>query len=181
MTEKPYIYQSGWTFSMEVELPKKEGYLTFGVTQFGSAFDPAKITLPLPPKDFEDDSLKEFPPAHQEAFYELVDIVKNEITRRGFKHDTHGDFLINEDYYPSTGVSVSVMKPEVLTKELARQLQSKLQNRQFSFFVEFLLVLDDPAYKGKDEGITIREDRIVEDWNAKRLRRELGRRFAWSS
>ncbi len=179
MLQEPDIYHGGWTFTFDVALPKEEGTLLFAVSQVGSGFDPDKITLPLPPKDFNDDSLEKFPPAHQEMFYELVDIVRNEIEKRGFKNDSSGDFLINEDYYPSSGVSLSVMNPQVIAKDLAQFLQTQLQGRPFSFYISFALIFDDPTYKGKEERLTIRDDRIVEDWNIDRLRREFGSRLAW--
>jgi hypothetical protein len=177
MINEPYITRGAWAFAFDVELPKDEGTLMFMLAQIGSGFDHEKVTLPLPPKDFED--RREFPPEHQDAFFKLLDDVEDELERRGFIQSGDGDFTVNSDYYPSRGVTVWVRQPKVLSRALARTCQAMLQDRPFPFWISFDLCFDDPAYRGENEALLIRRDRIVEDWNVDRLRQEFPDQFTW--
>jgi hypothetical protein len=177
MLNEPHINRGGWFFTFDVALPRDEGTLMFMVSQMGSGFDHEKVTLPLPPKDFEDPSRREFPPEHQDAFFKLLDEVEAEFERRGLTRN--GDLEVNPDYYPSRGITVWAKNPKVFSKDLVRTCQAMLQNRPFSFWICFDLCMEEPEYKGKNEALLIREDRIVEDWNVDRLRQEFPARFTW--
>jgi hypothetical protein len=179
MLTEPCLYGGAWSFTFDVVLPNDQGSVMFMIGQVGSGFDHEAVTLPLPPMDFEDTSRNKFPPEHKAAYYSLLDAVMREITHRGFAHDSDRDFLINQDYYPSTAIGVAVMNPAIVTRALATACQALLQDQPFAFSIVLSLDIDDAAYRGEQEALIIRRDRIVEDWNVERLWRELPGRFTW--
>jgi hypothetical protein len=138
----------------------------------------------LPEPDFEDDLEKEFPKEHQEAWFKLHGELEDLLTEMGLTggYEDGSDFYLIDDYYPSRGISGSLHKPGVVTVDLVRRCQELLQQHSgWDFWIQFDLDFKDPRYKGKDERVLIREDRVVYDWDKERLLREFPGEFVWSA
>lgn len=175
-------YGAAWSFQFDVALPNDEGTIMIMVAQVGSGFDERRVTLPLPEEEYENTFVKDFPEAHQAAWGRLVDAVESLLVERGFTHSSSGDFCIYTDYFPSkpsTHMQVAVANPRLLTRDLVRSCQALLQRQHFPFAIRFSLGMDDDAYKEREESLLVRADRVVEDWDTARLKREFGDRFSW--
>jgi hypothetical protein len=177
---EPYFFNGHWNLELDVILPKDEGHMLFAVSQSGSSYDPEKLTLPLPPKDFSDEA-PNASPERRKAFSELVEIVKRELERGGFTQGDGADFQIDDDLGAGENLFVAVRNPRMFERKLARTLQKELRRGDATFSVYLSLFSEDPAYRGRDEALVIRADRIVEDWNAQRLRTEFPGQFNWEA
>jgi hypothetical protein len=173
---EPLLANGAWSLTFDLELPNDEGSVMFLIAQVGSGFDPAGVTVPLPNTAFEDSIRAEFPSAHKVEFFGLLDAVRKEFGGRGITVD---DCLVFEDYYPSRGINVSVANMSMLTPDLAHACQQLVRNRPFRFWIQFTLDIKSNGYAGHNEALIVRDDRIIEDWDAERLRKEFGNRFVW--
>lgn len=179
--QEPYIHSGGWSFVFDVKLPSNEGHVSFVLAQAGSSFDSERISLELPDADFKNDLDEKYPPEHAAEYWEILEGTIEHIEQLGFKHSSSGDFCVYEEYLPSTCVNVGVLNPSLLTNSLVANCQSLLNNRRFTFSISFSLAFETPNYKGEEECVIVRVDRISEDLNCERLRTEFGDQWKWIS
>jgi len=77
------------------------------------------------------------------------------------------------DYMPSDGVSVSVLKPTQLKPGLVKLCQELVQKEaDWKFWIRLSMDFPDPRHHGHSENIRVRSDRIVHDYDARRLAAE---------
>jgi hypothetical protein len=179
--QDPEIHNGNWSFTFDLRFPNSGSSMTLGFLTFGSCLMSDAEQLSLPTADFEDPLDKEFPREHQEAWYKLRDALREELLSLGFSDDlNNGDFYLIDDYYPSRGISGSLRRPSLVTPKLAAQCQMLLRRHTgWDFWIQFDLDFRDPRHKGRDEGLLIREDRIVPDLNVSRLKQEFPGEFTW--
>lgn len=179
---EPYINSSTWSFTFDLRFPNSYSSMTLGVFTFGSCLMDDTEQVQLPPADFEEETEKEFPKEHQDAWCALRDAVREELTGLGLRDgsDDDSDFYLIDDYYPSRGIAGSLHNPAAVTFDLASRCQSLLQKHAgWNFWIQFDLDFSAPDYAGRDERLLIREDRIVLDMNVARLEREFPGNFKW--
>jgi hypothetical protein len=180
--QPPHIHSGNWLFTFDVAFPNSNSNFTLGVSTFGSCLLDDVKKIPLPAPDFEDELEKEFPKEHQEAWFKLHESLEDLLTQLGLKGGSEegSDFYLIDDYYPSRGISGSLHKPRVVAPNLVKQCQELLkQHSGWDFWIQFDLDFKDTRYKGKNERVLIREDRIVFDWDKQRLEREFTGEFKW--
>jgi hypothetical protein len=180
----PYIHNGAWSFTFDLQFPNSYSSMTFGVFTFGSCLLGDTEGLQLPEVDFEDPTDTEFPKEHQDAWFNLLDALREGLKERGLKDSAADDwdFHLVDDYYPSRGVSGTLHKPQAVTADLALWCQSLLrQHGGWRFWIQFDLGFSRPEYMGRDERLLIREDRIVLDMNLARLRTEFPNEFLWEA
>jgi hypothetical protein len=175
--DEPRIGRGNWHFTFDLKFPNPYSSMTLAVMTYGSGLMSDAEQLELPPADFEDDLEKEFPPEHRDAWFALLDEVKAELASLGLNG---GDYYLIEDYCPSRVILGSLYAPGVVTPGLASRCQMLLRKHAgCNFWIQFDLEFADALYKGKDERLLIREDRIVLDLNVSRLKQEFPGEFSW--
>jgi hypothetical protein len=180
----PHIHNGTWSFTFDLQFPNSYSSMTFGVFTFGSCLLEDTDELQLPEVDFEDQTDKEFPKEHQDAWFNLLEALREGLEERGLKVSSadERDFHLVEDYYPSRGISGTLHSPKIVTTDLALWCQALLrQHAGWRFWIQFDLGFSRPEYMGYDERLLIREDRIVLDMNLERLRTEFPNEFRWDA
>jgi hypothetical protein len=181
LLEKPWFRDGTWAFSVDVLFPDDRTSIMLGIASMGSGIGEEAARLPLPEPDFEDPVDKEFPPEHQRAWFALLEELDSHLGALGLsRFGAAPDYLLVDDYYPSTGVSGTLLRPKWVTKSLADSCQQVLSRHSgYDFWIAFDLAFDRPEYRGSKERLVIREDRIVLDLNLERLRSEFPDELRW--
>lgn len=180
----PDLGPSGWSMQIDFAFPHSHSQMTVCLFTFGSCLLDDVKQYALPEPTYKDVTDEEFPPAHQAAWHELREEVHRELNAMGltygFEDEKEPDYYLIDDYLPSSGISGNLNKPGLLTPTLAKLCQSLLKKHSgWNFWIRFDLVFKDPRYRGRSEGLLIREDRIVLDMNLQRLHEEFGSAIGW--
>ena len=171
----PRMHHSNWSMQVDISFPDSYSGMTIGMYTFGSCLmdDTEKITLPEPTYTDENDSI--YPKEHQEAWFRLLDSLENELEAQGYRVGSSDDsdvYLIT-DYMPSDGISASVLKPTQLKPGLIKLCQELVRKEaDWKLWIRLAIDFPDPRHHGHSENILVRSDRIVHDYDARRLAAE---------
>jgi hypothetical protein len=175
---EPNMHHSNWSMQVSISFPESYSEMTIGMYTFGSRLmrDTEGIELPDPTYIDENDAV--YPKEHQEAWFRLLDGLEQELEAQGYRlgSDDDADFFLVTDYMPSNGISVSVLKPHLITPDLVALCQRLAQSeQQWNLWVRLSFEFTDKRNKGHAENVLVRPDRVVHDYNPERLRLEYGR------
>ena len=177
---EPRMHHSNWSMQVDISFPDSYSQMTVGLYTFGSCLlkDTEAIALPEPTYADENDTL--FPAEHQEAWARLLQSLEDAFTSSGFRVGSGDDcdFYLVEDYMPSEGVSALVLRPESLTSEVVAACQVCAQaEAKWNLWVRLGFEFTDKLSTGHQESVLVRPDRVVRDYDGKRLRQEYGTRI----
>jgi len=177
---EPRIHHSNWSMQLDISFPDSYSQMTIGLYTFGSCLLKDTEAIELPDPTYIDENDTHFPAEHQEAWGRLLVGVESELTKLGYRVGSEDacDFYLIEDYMPSEGVAALVLRPEAFTREVVASCQNLVQSEpNWNLWVRFGFEFTDKLSKGHQESVLIRSDRIVHDYNAKRLEQEYGQRI----
>jgi hypothetical protein len=174
---EPHMHHSNWSMQMSISFPDSHSEMTIGMYTFGSCLMSDTETIALPEPTYTDEADTIFPRQHQEAWYRVLDSLESELERHGFKVGSSDDcdiYLIT-DYMPSEGISASVLQPSALRSELISLCQTLVRGEpEWNFWIRLALEFTDKRHHGHSENVLVRPDRVVNDFDLARLRREFG-------
>ena len=177
---EPRMNSSQWSMEVDIGFPDSHSQMSIMLCTIGSCLGEDTERIALPDASYEDKADETYPKEHQDAWFTLLGDLETALEAKEYKvgsSDTD-DFFIITDYYPSKGISTSILKPSSLTNELVQLCHDLLQQHSGKhFWIQLNLELSDNRHKGHQENILVREDRVVYDLDFKRLRSEFGIEF----
>lgn len=172
---EPILQQSSWSMNVDISFPESYSNMTIGMFTFGSCLmkDTESITLPAPTYSNEEDDARQ--QEHMDAWFRLLASLEGGLESLGYSIGSSDDcdiYLVT-DYMPSDGISALALKPSVLKPELIRLCQQLVrQEAKWNFWIRLAFDFPEDKYKGFDENILVRPDRVVHDYDAARLAKE---------
>ena len=174
---EPMMGQSNWSTQVAIAFPDSYSEMTIVMYTFGSCLLRDTETIPLPEPTYTDERDDQFPPEHGEAWYRALELLEAKLERAGFAVGSSDDcdlYLIT-DYMPSQGISASVLKPAALRKDLISICRSVVRAEpSWNFWIRLALEFSDGRHNGHNENVLVRPDRVVKDFDARRLRAVFG-------
>ncbi|WP_295639778.1 hypothetical protein [uncultured Methylibium sp.] len=174
---EPRMHHSNWSMQVSISFPDSHSEMTIGMYTFGSCLLPDTEAIKLPAPSYVDENDTLFPKEHEEAWFRLLGAVERELEALGYRlgSDDDSDFYLITDYMPSNGISVSALKPAVLTPDVLDLCQRLARTEaQWDLWIRLAFEFTDKRSTGHAENILVRPDRIVHDYDPVRLFNELG-------
>jgi hypothetical protein len=178
---EPRINSSNWFMQVDIGFPNSDSQMTIGLYTLGSCLLEDSENIELPQPTYEDPNDRRYPREHQDAWFRLLNALEDQLHKAGYvvgSSDDNDIYLIT-DYYPSDGISASLLKPVVVSEVLIELCQKLVKEHTgWNFWIRLGFDFTDKRYNGVSESILIREDRVVYDFNRERLYSEFGNDFA---
>jgi hypothetical protein len=173
---EPHMQNSNWSMRVDISFPDSYSGMTIGMYTFGSCLMDDTESIELPEPTFTDENNEIYPKEHQNAWFRLLDSLESELESKGYKVGSSDDcdvYLIT-DYMPSDGISVSLLKPSIVKLDLISLCQALLRAEpDWNLWIRLAFEFSDQRHKGHSENILVRPDRVVHDYDAARLEKEL--------